>query len=269
MVPLATEPPAKKGISWRSRTASKSWKAAAERSRVEYRIPPVYAQYRFPIEPPCRHSQENLTLAGIGIHRANGRTLQSFLERRHLEHPCDPLSGSHLPMQVNEERQSFWIRVCIPHTGHASMLIRVAGSRKRRSSPAPELPEEMKYREITTDFRRYEAHRGEQAVELTRKEYGVLRVLAAREGLVVTRDELLETVWGYDAPRDDAHGGRPYCDSAGEAGTGPSKSLVSAYRARGRLQARAVGRPALVESFLCPEPPSVLRRTGTSNRVRL
>jgi DNA-binding response OmpR family regulator len=81
------------------------------------------------------------------------------------------------------------------------MLIRVAGSRKRRSSPAPELPEEMKYREITTDFRHYEAHRGEQAVELLRKEYGVLRVLAAREGLVVTRDELLETVWGYDAPQ--------------------------------------------------------------------
>jgi DNA-binding response OmpR family regulator len=71
----------------------------------------------------------------------------------------------------------------------------------RRSSPAPDLPEEMKCGEITIDFRRYEARRGEQAVELTRKEYGVLRLLAAREGAVVTRDELLETVWGYDAPQ--------------------------------------------------------------------
>jgi DNA-binding response OmpR family regulator len=71
----------------------------------------------------------------------------------------------------------------------------------RRSSPSPDLPEDMKCGEITIDFRRYEARRGEQAVELTRKEYGVLRLLAAREGLVVTRDELLETVWGYDAPQ--------------------------------------------------------------------
>jgi DNA-binding response OmpR family regulator len=71
----------------------------------------------------------------------------------------------------------------------------------RRSSPAPGLPEEMKCGEITIDFRRYEARRGERPVELTRKEYGVLRLLAAREGLVVTRDELLETVWGYDAPQ--------------------------------------------------------------------
>ncbi len=71
----------------------------------------------------------------------------------------------------------------------------------RRASPAPELPEEMKCGEITIDFRRYEARRGDQPVELTRKEYGVLRLLAAREGAVVTRDELLETVWGYDAPQ--------------------------------------------------------------------
>jgi DNA-binding response OmpR family regulator len=33
-------------------------------------------------------------------------------------------------------------------------------------------------------------------VELTRKEYGVLRLLAAREGVVVTRDELLENRLG-------------------------------------------------------------------------
>jgi DNA-binding response OmpR family regulator len=71
----------------------------------------------------------------------------------------------------------------------------------RRSSPAPDLPEEVKCGEITIDFRRYEARRGEQPVDLTRKEYGVLRLLAAREGAVVTRDELLETVWGYDAPQ--------------------------------------------------------------------
>lgn len=71
----------------------------------------------------------------------------------------------------------------------------------RRSSSSPQLPDEMKCGEIVIDFRRYEARRGDQPVELTRKEFGVLRLLKAREGAVVTRDELLETVWGFDAPQ--------------------------------------------------------------------
>jgi hypothetical protein len=33
---------------------------------------------------------------------------------------------------------------------------------------------------------------------MTRKEFGILRLLAARAGEVVTRDELLNEVWGYD-----------------------------------------------------------------------
>ena len=33
---------------------------------------------------------------------------------------------------------------------------------------------------------------------MTRKEFAVLRFLASRAGQVVTRDELLNEVWGYD-----------------------------------------------------------------------
>ena len=36
-------------------------------------------------------------------------------------------------------------------------------------------------------------------MELTRKEYGVLRLLAAKAGEVVTRDDLLNGVWGYES----------------------------------------------------------------------
>jgi DNA-binding response OmpR family regulator len=69
----------------------------------------------------------------------------------------------------------------------------------RRTSPASDLPDHARIGEIAIDFGRYEAHRGGLAIELTRKEFGVLRLLAAREGRVVTRDELLESVWGYSA----------------------------------------------------------------------
>jgi two-component system, OmpR family, alkaline phosphatase synthesis response regulator PhoP len=69
----------------------------------------------------------------------------------------------------------------------------------RRTTTVPELPDELRIGDIVVDFRSYEAHRAGRPIELTRKEFGVLRVLAAREGRVVTRDELLETVWGYNA----------------------------------------------------------------------
>jgi DNA-binding response OmpR family regulator len=52
---------------------------------------------------------------------------------------------------------------------------------------------------VTVDFQRYEARKGSRPVELTRKEFGLLRLLAARSGAVVTRDDLLNEVWGYDA----------------------------------------------------------------------
>jgi DNA-binding response OmpR family regulator len=69
----------------------------------------------------------------------------------------------------------------------------------RRGSPAVELPTHLQFADVSIAFTRYEATRAGQRVELTRKEFGLLRLLAAKEGLVVTRDELLEKVWGYDA----------------------------------------------------------------------
>jgi DNA-binding response OmpR family regulator len=68
----------------------------------------------------------------------------------------------------------------------------------RRSHPPAALPDELRFDDVVVDFRRYEALKASQALEMTRKEFGVLRVLAARPGEVVTRDELLNEVWGYE-----------------------------------------------------------------------
>jgi len=51
------------------------------------------------------------------------------------------------------------------------------------------------------DFRRLRASCGARPVELTDREFEILRCLAERAGNVVTRDELLHLVWGYsDTP---------------------------------------------------------------------
>jgi len=67
----------------------------------------------------------------------------------------------------------------------------------RRAHPPKPLPEELRFDDVVVDFRRYEARRGEERVEMTRKEFGLLQYLASRSGEVVRRDELLEAVWDY------------------------------------------------------------------------
>lgn len=56
----------------------------------------------------------------------------------------------------------------------------------------------LAFDDVEIDFRKYEARRGGIALEMTRKEFQVLRYLASRPGHVVTREELLEQVWGYE-----------------------------------------------------------------------
>ena len=68
----------------------------------------------------------------------------------------------------------------------------------RRAHPVTQLPSELRFDEVAVDFERYEVRHGGGVIEMTRKEFGVLQVLAARAGHVVSREELLHAVWGYE-----------------------------------------------------------------------
>ena len=68
----------------------------------------------------------------------------------------------------------------------------------RRSKPSTAVPERVQFDDVIIDFTCFEAHKADEALKLSRKEYGVLRLLASRAGQVVTRNELLDEVWGHD-----------------------------------------------------------------------
>ena len=68
----------------------------------------------------------------------------------------------------------------------------------RRSQSSEMLPAELRFDDVVVDFLRYEALKTGRALEMTRKEFGILRVLAAKAGQVVTRETLLNEVWGYE-----------------------------------------------------------------------
>lgn len=58
--------------------------------------------------------------------------------------------------------------------------------------------EELAIGEVHIDFRTYRAKRGAQELSLSAKEYDLLKFLASRPDVPVSRDELLDQVWGYN-----------------------------------------------------------------------
>jgi DNA-binding response OmpR family regulator len=69
----------------------------------------------------------------------------------------------------------------------------------RRTSSTSSLPAILRFGQVEIDFRRYAAHRRGKPIEMTRKEFALLRFLASRSETVLTRDELLNKVWGFEA----------------------------------------------------------------------
>ena len=69
----------------------------------------------------------------------------------------------------------------------------------RRTMTAPGAPDALKFGQAQVDFERYAAHRRGRPVEMTRKEFALLRFLASRKNTVVTRDEILNKVWGLES----------------------------------------------------------------------
>ncbi|OGU68362.1 MAG: DNA-binding response regulator [Ignavibacteria bacterium RBG_16_36_9] len=51
---------------------------------------------------------------------------------------------------------------------------------------------------VHLDFRKYEAHKGNVCIELTPLEFRILKIMIMRKEQVVTRDDILDAVWGED-----------------------------------------------------------------------
>jgi DNA-binding response OmpR family regulator len=52
--------------------------------------------------------------------------------------------------------------------------------------------------DLTLDTQKHEVHRGGRAITLTRTEFVLLECMMRRAGRVVSRDDLIEAVWGTD-----------------------------------------------------------------------
>jgi two-component system alkaline phosphatase synthesis response regulator PhoP len=82
----------------------------------------------------------------------------------------------------------------------AELLARVEARLRSRPEPLPRAAADTyRFGEIEVDFRRAEVRHHRRLLDLSLKEYRLLRYFIQHRGAALSRDELLNHVWGYDA----------------------------------------------------------------------
>jgi len=79
----------------------------------------------------------------------------------------------------------------------AELLARVRALLRRGELRSEGTPDTLQLGDSEVDFNQMKARRGKRDLHLTPKEFAMLRLLAEAAGGVVTREEFLDTVWGY------------------------------------------------------------------------
>jgi DNA-binding response OmpR family regulator len=75
--------------------------------------------------------------------------------------------------------------------------------RRRRRTEGPGSAEPVFAGEVEIRPERYQAYVGERSVDLTRREFELLQLLADAQGCVLEREEIYQRVWGYAMARGD------------------------------------------------------------------
>ena len=77
-------------------------------------------------------------------------------------------------------------------------LLRVKALLKRGNRSPDKKYDSYVFEDTTINFENYDAVKGGQKIVLTKKECLLMKLLIEKEGLVVTREEILTKVWGYE-----------------------------------------------------------------------
>jgi len=78
------------------------------------------------------------------------------------------------------------------------LMARLEALLRRRPSGAPSPHGTYRFGDVVVDFRRAEVTRAGRPVDISAREFKLLRHFIEHRGVMLSRDELLSEVWGYD-----------------------------------------------------------------------
>ena len=84
----------------------------------------------------------------------------------------------------------------------AELLARIEALLRRGAAPVsstPTVTDTFRFGDISIDFRKAEVTKAGQSIELSAREFKLLRYFVEHRGAALSRDELLNEVWGYNA----------------------------------------------------------------------
>jgi two-component system alkaline phosphatase synthesis response regulator PhoP len=81
----------------------------------------------------------------------------------------------------------------------AELLARIEARLRRTEQSVDNLKEVVRFGNVKVDLRKAELTRNQETIELSAREFQLLRYLIEHQGDVLSRDELLNEVWGYDS----------------------------------------------------------------------
>jgi DNA-binding response OmpR family regulator len=78
------------------------------------------------------------------------------------------------------------------------LLARIKALLRRQTEIKNQLTE-YSFDDIYLDFKKQEARKGKKILDLTAKEFELIQYFVEREGIVISRSQLLDDVWGYES----------------------------------------------------------------------
>lgn len=78
------------------------------------------------------------------------------------------------------------------------ILVRKIAAVLRRTSKVNDIPNTIEYKNLTLDLGGYKAYIGKNSVDLTPREFEILRELLIHKGKILTRKNLLQILWKYE-----------------------------------------------------------------------
>jgi two-component system, OmpR family, response regulator NblR len=113
-------------------------------------------------------------------------------------------AGENIPVLMLVEQETVAERVACLEAGADDYLLKPYQKDKLLEQinlylqTATDVSEQLRFGELILDLSTRQAIRGDQIIELTMKEFELLKYLMSHPQQVMTREEIIENVWGYD-----------------------------------------------------------------------